>query len=162
MDSFEILVENCSPIINSIIQSLGIYKNKDEYFQIGLIALWEATEKYDSSKGGFTTFAYSIIRGRILNHLRKEHRYETCNPTYDPQVEEYYSQLSYLPEYLQEEIVWQYCYHLTENQKKWIKGGILERKGIKEIAVEHHVSVETVKSWRKLALANLRAVANMM
>ncbi|WP_163103343.1 sigma-70 family RNA polymerase sigma factor [Peribacillus alkalitolerans] len=160
MDTFETLVESCSPLINSIIHSIGIYKNKEEYFQIGLIALWEAYEKYDSRKGSFTTFAYSVIHGRILNHLRKEYRYDSCNISADPQVQDYYTQLSYFPEYLQEEIIWQYCAGLTDKQKQWIKGSILEGKGIKEIALEHNVSIETVKSWRKLALTNLRLVVN--
>lgn len=45
----------------------------DDIFQTGMIALWEAIEKYDESKNAsLETFATSCIRNKILKELRKQ------------------------------------------------------------------------------------------
>jgi DNA-directed RNA polymerase specialized sigma subunit len=38
------------PMIHSIIQQLNILYDKDEYMQVGRIAVFEAVNKFDSSK----------------------------------------------------------------------------------------------------------------
>ncbi|WP_231563803.1 sigma factor [Anoxybacillus sp. KU2-6(11)] len=67
-----------------MIRKLHIRRHVDEYMQIGLIALWEAYERYDETKGSFCTFAFKMIRWRIVSQLRKE----TKN-VYVPLPEEY-------------------------------------------------------------------------
>nr|WP_309098394.1 sigma factor-like helix-turn-helix DNA-binding protein [Fredinandcohnia onubensis] len=47
---------------------------------------------------------------------------------------------------------------LTKNQVKWVQGRIIEDKSYKEIAIEHGVTVESVKSWGKQAVKNLREI----
>ena len=69
---FERLSAQYSNMIHSIIHSLHIYKDHDDFYQIGLIALWNASENFDEEKGKFSTYAYSFIKGRILTHLKKE------------------------------------------------------------------------------------------
>ncbi|MDP4171531.1 MAG: sigma factor, partial [Bacillota bacterium] len=63
MESFEELSEQYTPMIHKIMNTLHIFKNKEEFYQLGLIALWEANERFDPQKGSFTTFAYSYIKG---------------------------------------------------------------------------------------------------
>ena len=46
-------------------------KNKDEFHQHGLIALWEASKRFDSKKGQFPTFAYAYIKGYLLMEMSK-------------------------------------------------------------------------------------------
>ena len=72
---FEQLAANYSNMIHSIIHSLHIYQNQDEFYQIGLIALWKASQKYDEQKGKFSTYAYLSIRGEMLMHLKKEKKW---------------------------------------------------------------------------------------
>lgn len=47
-------------MIYQIIRSLHIYKNEEEFYQIGLIGLWEAQQRFDEQKGRFFNFAYSF------------------------------------------------------------------------------------------------------
>ncbi|GAA3319217.1 hypothetical protein GCM10020331_025210 [Ectobacillus funiculus] len=37
---------------------LCIYRNHDEFYQCGLIALWKAYEQFDERKGAFSTYAF--------------------------------------------------------------------------------------------------------
>lgn len=69
---FEQLAKQYTPMIHRIMNKLHIYKNKEDYHQIGLIALWEAHTKFDSAKGAFPPYAYSYIQGRIMNALTKD------------------------------------------------------------------------------------------
>jgi DNA-directed RNA polymerase specialized sigma subunit len=69
---FEQLATQYTPMIHRIMNKLHIYKNKEDYHQIGLIALWEAHTKFDSKKGAFPPYAYSYIQGRIMNTLTKD------------------------------------------------------------------------------------------
>ena len=59
-------------MIYQIIHSLHIYKNHDEFYQIGLIALWEASNQFDETKGAFLSYAYATVKGRILTEIAKQ------------------------------------------------------------------------------------------
>lgn len=66
------------PMIRSIIQQLNILYDKDEYMQIGRIAVFEAINKFDVSKGvcSESQFVYTIIRQRLIDEIRKFSRYQ--------------------------------------------------------------------------------------
>ena len=63
-------------IINSFNRNVGDYKlHEDDLFQEGSIALYDAVFSYDSKfKVKFSSYAYNIIRNRILNVARNEFR----------------------------------------------------------------------------------------
>lgn len=68
--SFEQIAESFHPLIVSMIQKHHIYKEQEEYYQLALIGLWKAYQKFDESKGSFSAYAYSTVRGTILMELR--------------------------------------------------------------------------------------------
>lgn len=70
--SFEEVLVNYEPIIKKQMISLRIYKDFDEFFQLGRIALWEAYMKFDPAKGSFSTYAISTIRGKYMTLLTKK------------------------------------------------------------------------------------------
>ena len=69
---FEQLAQQYNPMIHRIMNKLHIYKNKEDFHQVGLIALWEAHTRFDASKGDFAPYAYSYIQGRLKNALTKD------------------------------------------------------------------------------------------
>ena len=71
MESFEQLASQYEPMIQQIIHSLHIYKNKAEFHQHSLIALWKASKRFDPAKGTFSTYAYHYIKGYLLMELTK-------------------------------------------------------------------------------------------
>lgn len=155
MESFELLSQQYKPMIHKIINMLHIYKNKEEYFQHGLVALWEASMRFDPCKGNFTNYAYTYIKGSLQTELSKVHKYEekSVYPS-----EEYWETvedlLTNIP--LEEEILLSYCRTLTENQKKWVLYTALCDLSVKEIAEIENVSLSAVKSWRAGARGKLK------
>lgn len=66
-------------------KKLCIYRDYEEYYQCGLIALWRAYEKYDEEKGSFPAYALATVRGYLLEQLKKECRVqdkEVCTEHY--------------------------------------------------------------------------------
>lgn len=154
-DCFEDVTEQYEKMIHCIIKSLNIYKNKDEFFQIGLIALWEAKTRFNHEKGCFSSYAYSFIKGRILSELGKTKRYEERNICCDEQfwgrIENDYG--THSPEV---SFLLSYCDHLSDNQKKWVLYTCLDGLSIREIAEKEQVSPSAVKAWRKGARVKLK------
>lgn len=147
LESFEHLSQQYQPMIHKIMHSLHIYQNIDEYFQIGLIALWEASNHFDPDKGIFTSYAYTFIKGRIINEMSKNIKIEK-KMVYPK--EEYWENMedSCVIDPLEENLLLSYCSSLTPNQTKWVLYAFLQNLTINEIAEREKVSPSAVKSWR--------------
>lgn len=142
------LEEQYASMIWKIIHTLNIYKHLEEFYQTGLIALWEAKCGFDEEKGSFTSYAYVFIRGKLLTELSKRRKDEDfC--TYPE--EEYWALIEdlSLQTPLEEDNILFYCKNLSEHQKKWVLYTALADLSIKEIAKIENVSVSAVKGWRK-------------
>lgn len=71
------LVESYIPlvkyIVNRMVISLPPYLDTEDLISYGIFGLLEAIERYDASKGvKFETYAYSRIKGSIIDELRKQ------------------------------------------------------------------------------------------
>lgn len=155
---FDELSKQYEPMIHKIIHSLHIYKDVDEFYQIGLIALWDAWKGFKAEKGDFSNYAYSFIKGRMLNQLNKEriHAERTVIPK-----EEYWetAEAPFFDHPLEKEILLSYCISLTIREKKWVVSSFLYSLSIKEMAEKEMVSVSAVKQWRSGAIKKLRLTA---
>ncbi|MFA8438474.1 sigma-70 family RNA polymerase sigma factor [Pueribacillus sp. YX66] len=154
-NSFYDVFQQYEKMIKNQIKSLNIYKNYDEFYQIGLIALWKAWQNYDDRKGKFSAYAYVSVRGSMLDQLRKDSQYDErftvdSNKLMNQDYESYSETL------LDKEMFESYLTALTEKQKTWAIEAILNEKTFAEIASEYGTTVEAVKSWRKGALKKLR------
>jgi RNA polymerase sigma factor (sigma-70 family) len=161
MDDFSKLAAQYTPMIYRIIRSLSIYKNKEEFFQIGLIALWEAQAKFDPSRGIFLNYAYTVVKGRILNELKKEHRLDERTMPLEMESYEVSKSMLSIEEPLALENLKSYCESLTNNQKNWLLLTFQEDRSLSEISEQFGVSVAAVKSWRQSALKRLRKQSHL-
>lgn len=155
MEGFEELVVQYKPMIYHMIHSLNIYKNEDEFFQIALIALWEAQARFDSEKGKFSTFAYSYMKGRMMTELTKQTKVEEGHSYpkdafWETKVDETKQEPMQLATLLS------YCSGLTKKQKKWVIYTFYFGLTVREIAEEEEVSPSAVKKWRAGALDKIR------
>ncbi|WP_461201515.1 sigma-70 family RNA polymerase sigma factor [Anoxybacillus sp. TBDG-1] len=151
--SFEKIVDEYRPLIFYMIRKLHIRRHVDEYVQIGLIALWEAYERYDEAKGSFYSFAFKMIRWRIVSQLRKE----TKN-IYVPLPDEYVlkEDVDFFAD-----IVWKDVLQcLTPREQIWFIRHVMEGKTFKQIAAEEGVTVNAVKQWRMSAVKKLKRYVN--
>ncbi|UII58275.1 sigma-70 family RNA polymerase sigma factor (plasmid) [Cytobacillus spongiae] len=148
MGTFEDLHLQYDMMIHKIIHSLHIYKNKPEYYQTGLIALWESYQKFDPEKGTFSAYAYSYIRGRILSQLTIENKNEEKSIFKEADFFELIND-DQAKVALEQEFLLSYCEGLTENQRKWVIYTCFHMLSVSEIAEIEDVSLSAVKKWRK-------------
>ena len=64
------LVEENHNLIYAVIHRLNL--SVEDYYDIAAIGLCKAAIKYDSERGMFSTFAFSVIRNEILMDKRKD------------------------------------------------------------------------------------------
>ncbi|MFS0862224.1 sigma-70 family RNA polymerase sigma factor [Fredinandcohnia sp. 179-A 10B2 NHS] len=153
---FETLEKQYKPLIYQIIKSLHLYGDKDQFYQIGLIGLWEASTRFKAEEGAkFSTYAFTIIRGKLMDHIRRENHYVEVCETFGKEGD---MNLTIEVDFEGSMLIEMYCRELTLNQKRWVLGRIIQDKSNKEIAEEHGVSVEAVKSWGKTAMKKLREI----
>lgn len=146
-------------MIHHIIRSLSLYKEIDQYYQTGLIALWEASRSFNHEAGtAFSTYAYATIRGRLLTQLKKETEFAERHLANENQSILERTTITENP--LSTMIIASYCEGLSESQTKWVMAHFIEQKKTSEIAQESGVSKETVKTWRKEALKRMRGRIN--
>lgn len=153
--SFEEILANYEPLIKKQMVSLRIYKDFDEFFQLGCIALWEAYVNFDPTKGSFSTYAISTIRGKYMTLLTKKTKDE------ERQVLIGDERFDFLPSSwtlspLEQESVEAYMIGLTKRERVWVYEAILLGKKTSEIAADYHVSTATVRQWKQGALRKMR------
>ncbi len=158
MESFEELATQYEPMIHKILMDLHIYKNKEEFIQLGLISLWEAWENFNPDKGNFTNYAYSSIKGKFLSAMTKEnihgerfvHPQEEFWESIEDPSDEQHSDM---------DTILSLCrtFKLTPNQIKWVQYTLNHDLSIAEIAEKEKVSPSAVKAWRKGAKEKLRS-----
>ncbi|MEP5765380.1 MAG: RNA polymerase sigma factor FliA [Halieaceae bacterium] len=70
---FEGHVELVSRIAHHLVMRLPPGQQMEDYIQVGLIGLWEASKRYQPAEAAsFKTFAGIYIRGAILDELRRQ------------------------------------------------------------------------------------------
>jgi RNA polymerase sigma factor (sigma-70 family) len=157
---FEQIAAMYEPLIKSQIRLYHLTSHFDQYYQAGLLGLWKAYETFDPEKGQFSSYAYLLVRGRILQELRGESRRQELEEIQDPHESMTFRTLSAddtIP-LLEDETMNQYLIHLTENQQRWVIHKVFHMKSEAEIAEIFGVTVYAVKSWRKSAIKRLRSV----
>lgn len=141
------------PMIHSIIQQLNILYDKDEYMQVGRIAVFEAVSKFDSSKTSCSEsqFVYTLIRQRLIDEIRKVSRYqERQSPAEDNIIEIQAADDSYKLENTAQKV-------LNKREYQWFTL-TLSGYSLKETAELLKVSVSTAKNIRKSARDKLQKI----
>lgn len=157
MESFEEVKAAFTPMIHYHIRKLSIYKNQDEFFQLGLIALWQAYQRFNPDKGSFSSYAYVSIRGAMMQEISKSRKEDEQSFSAPDEFFEPFEGANEMPFY-QEDTILALCKNnqLTENQTKWVLYHCYPGFQNKQIAAIENVSVSAVKAWRKGALEKLR------
>ena len=154
---FEEVLKRFEPVIKKQLLQLRIYKDHEEYYQIGRIALWHAFDRFNPERGNFSTYAISSIRGYMLNHLNKENLF---NERHCFDSTDVIGNIADTGTPIEKDQLEPYLQYLSSREKTWAYETFVLGKKQQEIAADYNVSVHTVKGWRKSALAKLRKAIN--
>lgn len=76
METFDEVLMKYEPMIYACVRRLRIYKDYEQFIQIGRIGLWNAWKRYQNEKGDFTPYAYRTIYGSMLDELKQSSAYD--------------------------------------------------------------------------------------
>ncbi|UJL45782.1 sigma-70 family RNA polymerase sigma factor [Virgibacillus sp. NKC19-16] len=170
--TFEEIFKQNERRIHYQIHKLNIRDPHQEFYTEGLVAMWNAYEKYQPDKGPMATYFNYTIRNRMIDLMRKQNREQDNGASYKQehktQIDDgnYYRsgafsypmmKVAETGAALYDAEFWQDVRgQLTENQWKWVRYFVIEDMPVKEIAEQEGVSVEAVKSWGKEVRRKLR------
>ena len=152
--SEEEIIKQYAPIVKKQLKQLNIFKDYEDYYQAGLIALWEAYTRFDPDKGSFPSFAIMTVRGRLLTLLHKEKGFSEKHYISEEGFHQIIDENNEIP--LEMELLSAYLEGLTPNQQLWIKEAIINQKTSAEIAEEYEIHPHSVRSWKKGVIKRLK------
>ena len=153
MNNFEEVLEGFDPMITAAIRKCRIYKNHDHYRQTARIALWKAWKNYDQEQGDFEPYAYTCIKGSILDELKKESRDEERYYPEQDDLIEFYTPTS---EIENTDIFEQFLSNLKKEDKQLLIDYYLEGYTFKELAKKYNQSADALRKRKKRLLDKLR------
>jgi RNA polymerase sigma factor, sigma-70 family len=156
MKDFEKVVKELDPLIKSIMKDLHIYKNFEDFYQIGRIALWRAWQSYNPERSSFPTFAYHYIRGMMLTALRKEFRRESVEERVEDHKWNRLGGTTTLDRELFPILLEDWAKDLPEQERLFLRLHYIEGYRLKEIAERFKISYTSVKRIKRKALNELR------
>ncbi|MCM3760987.1 sigma-70 family RNA polymerase sigma factor [Alkalihalobacillus oceani] len=154
---FEQVLTDYEPLIKSLIQKLNLYRDYEDYYQVGMIALWTAYCHFDPEKGAFPGYAQKVVRGHLLMFMQKEQQFSERHQLHDDHSD--YRLIDQGSQQAFEAVsppLEDYLPLLSERERLWVVETFLQQKKLGQIATEQGVSPNTVASWRKQALKKLR------
>lgn len=156
MNNFEDWYEDYLPLIYGAMKYLKIQNQRDEFYQIELVALWEASVRYHEERGKFESYAYSYILNRMKTAMSRMNTYgERFTLTEDKYLNLY--QASHEPSDMIADLVFEtYLHYLTKNQQAVVVERYLYNHSVIETSNNLGISIDAVKNRTRDALKKLR------
>lgn len=150
--------------------ALQIRDPHDEYYQEGLVAMWNAYRMYEPDKGPLSTYFNFVIRNRLIDLIRKRNRdqenvltyvdhYKTAETDglYSTSGQHKYPIPTIPKRTIDTEPMWKQIEEtLTIKQWTWLECFVGKEMTLQEIATQEGTTVEAVKSWAREARKKIR------
>lgn len=145
------------PLVNSIIRKWNLNRDREEFEQIGRIALFEAWSKFDPKQGVFAAYAKSYVYGRMKSEITGRKKWQDRHlPTEQAEIVNVTDSVPGIDERQIAFKDWLERSRLTKRERIWAREALLYGLKPKEISEKYGVQVSTVKYWRKQALIKLK------
>lgn len=156
MQDVEQLITENEILIKKVIYKLRIYRDLDEYMQVGRIALWQALQKYDATKGDFAMFAYMTVKYAVIRALSKANHISEHELAVEEDVMIVNSQQQYL---ITTGLEWPEWFEELNKDEQFLLIVLFEKDlSLKEIADKYKLSYETIKKRHQRLLTKLRGL----
>lgn len=140
-------------LIHHLIHKLGITDYYGDFYQEGMIALYEAYRKY-YGRDTFTKIAYIVVKNRLIDVIRKDRRYRNHDIVNDNIEHNTYD--TPFHDSLDPYLLLQIKQVLTKKQYTYVEKRIIKGFTLKEIAEQEQTTIDAVKGWGKEVKKKLR------
>ncbi|WP_422123830.1 sigma-70 family RNA polymerase sigma factor [Planococcus sp. X10-3] len=151
-EDFNAVEAQYAPMISALIRKLHIYRDHEEFRQVGKVALWQAWSRFDGDKGDFTPFAFRTVHGAMLDELAREGRYAKLFLLSEG---EHFEALE-MPERNENLPEWLAEIELKQKERKLLIELFVEDKGIKQLAALYGITVAGMKKKKARLLEKIK------
>ena len=148
------LYEQNVAIVLKAMGKLRITKNRDDLYQVGCLALWQACTTFDCSKGVFEMYAYSLVRFALIVEMKKISRHEESITLVEDHKMELLANTLAPPKvvnvFLMDE--------LTVEEHRLLQKIFIEGWRNEDVAKAEGKTIEAIKKRRQRLLKKLRAL----
>ncbi|MDQ0159366.1 sigma-70 family RNA polymerase sigma factor [Alkalibacillus salilacus] len=152
-DHFDQILDQYKRMIHYHIHRLNIRDPHGDFYQEGMLALWEAWKKYGETDT-FSKMASIHIRSRLIDLIRKRTRIQ------DREVmKEFMEEQPFTPIEMEQfdPHFWSSVRaYLTDKQWLFVEKRIIQGYGLAEIAEKEGATIDAVKGWGQAAKRKLR------
>ena len=160
MQQAEQIVERYEYLVKRAVLKLKIYRNFEDYMQIGRMALWQCIEDYDEELGEFEMFAYMRIKYALIRAIKHDRKVVEHEVTIDQDDLNFHinqkkqvSQVSRYPYWFD---------YLCEEDRKVLILLYFEGKTLGEVANILGYSHEAMKQRKQRLLMKLRPLVRKL
>lgn len=153
VETFDDVLITYEPMIYACVRRLRIYKDHEQFIQVGRIGLWNAWKRYEMERGDFAPFAYRTIYGTMLDELKKSNTNDQLLPIEDDILERLMGspRTLHCTSYVSEAIE-----SLNSQEQRIIQLLFIEGYTLDEVASHFRISKSGVKKRRERTLVKLR------
>jgi RNA polymerase sigma factor (sigma-70 family) len=159
---FEDLYKEYQPLILSLSKRYSIAGELEESISIATMAFFEAYLHFNPEKGSFGAYAKRFLRGRLLEHLKREIGFHDHNCFPAPRgradtdwIEFIQDERTHDPFSLSDELT-QALQTLTNKERMAVLHCYVWDKPLEELAQREGVSHSTASTWKRRGLAKLK------
>ena len=157
--SFEEVLELVQPMITAILLKCNVYKNYDYYRHIAAIGVWEAWQKSDPTKGKFSSYIYTTVKGRIMQELTSEKRYVSNFTLMEAEtLNVLLTRNGSIGDLHTVELVETLFEFLTKEEVELLQLFYLDGYNYREIAQQLSVSIAAVKKRRMRVISKIKGI----
>lgn len=157
MQQIDEQIENYEYLILRVLGKYRIFKDQDNFMQVGRLAIWQALQVFDSSKGDFEMYAYMRVKFAIIRELRNNAKVTDKEVVMDE--DPLMNWIDGLIEQKQQELDRpEWYWQLFSHEQRLIEMLFYEGYQMKDVAQNEGVSYEALKKRRKKLLMKIREI----
>jgi RNA polymerase sigma-70 factor (ECF subfamily) len=162
-DAFARLFTWFAPRVKAQLVLAGAGESAEELVQEVMLKVWRRAAQFDPARGSAATWIHAIARNALVSHRRGPQRAEQPNADLDRDAADIDAVADRGPEEAALQTEWRRVLGsaleaLPPEQYDVLRGAYFSGRTLRDVAEERKVSLGTVKTRARLALARLRGI----
>ena len=144
-------------LILRVLAKYRIFQEQDNFMQVGRLAIWQAQQVFDASKGDFEMYAYMRVKFAIIREIRNNLKVTEKEVVMDD--DPLMNWIDMLTEQKQLELDRpEWYWQLFSHEQRLIELLFYEGYRMKDVAQTEGVSYDVIKKRRKKILTKIREI----
>lgn len=152
---FQQALAQYKPLMTKLVYQYVAKNRRHEFFVYAELALYEALQAYDSTRGPFSNCAYQYIKTALLREVRRDATFTKKHVPVEPQTLMLMAYDDSIPRHIEEVFERKIVAHVSEEELAFLYALYVDNYSYAEISARLDVPIETLKKRRQRLIARL-------